>query len=364
MPTALPFPTDAAVHRLQAMQGYPLISVLLRTTPGPTLSPPDQLELTSLVDRAIERVRHELGEDETAGPAGELRRLAAHAASLPAGRGLALFVGGGLAESYRLPIAVETRTVVDPTFATRDLVRALAELPPYRLLVLGADEARLLLGTADTLTDAPDAGLPERDPDPDAADRRGHLLDAGHADRRNARRDRFLRAVDAALRDDDVTGHLPLFVMAAEPTLGTFLRISRTPVAGTVRGNHLRTGRGDLRRLVLPVVRRHVHAQTGHDLHRLQEAAGPSACHGVDEVWSSAVEGRVHLLLVDQAYTYPATVTDDGTRVERAPDAEAPGVLDDLIDELIEIVRRSDGHVRFVPSDTLLGGVAALLRGT
>ena len=39
MPTALPFPTEAAVHRLQAAQGYPMISVLLRTTPGATLAP-------------------------------------------------------------------------------------------------------------------------------------------------------------------------------------------------------------------------------------------------------------------------------------------------------------------------------------
>jgi hypothetical protein len=363
MPTSLPFPTDASVHRLQAVHGPALVSVLLRTEPGPTLSPADQLELAALIDRAVERVHLELGEAEAHQVTTELRRLAAHAAPRPTSRGLALFVGDGVAEGYRLPITVESRTVVDPTFATRDLVRTLAELPPYRVLVLGADEARLLIGTGDTLTDTTCEAMPERDDDMDGADRRGHLLDAGHADRRTARRERFLRAVDAALRTDDVTGHLPLFVIAAEPTLGAFTRIARTPIAGTVRGNHLRSARGELRRLVLPVVRRYVHSSAGRDLDRLHEAAGASACHGVDAVWSSAMAGRVHLLLVEQAFTYPARLAEDGTRIERAVDAEAPGVLDDLIDELIELVRRSDGHVRFVPSDTLTSGVAALLRG-
>jgi hypothetical protein len=363
MPTALPFPTDSTVHRLQAAQGEPMVSVLLRTTPAAILEPAEAAALAHLVDHAVQRVRTEAG-DATADEIGAaLRRLAQQASQRPASRGLALFVGGGFAEGYRLPVSVQSRTVVDPTFATRDLVRALAEHPPYRVLVLGASEARLHIGANDELLEVTDGDFPLL-ADEDDTDRRGHLLDPARSQRRTASQERFLRQVDARVAGDQILGHLPLFVVAAEPTLGLFRKLSRTEPAGVVRGNHLRTPRSRLATLVRPALQEHVRRIAQRDLERLAEAdRTPSACRGIDAVWASAVTGRVHLLLVEQAYTYPGVVAEGGMRIERVPDPEAPGALDDAIDELIEIVQRSDGAVRFVPTDTLDGGVAALLRG-
>jgi hypothetical protein len=363
MPTALPFPTDSTIHRLQAAQGDPMVSVLLRTTPAAVLEPAEAATLTVLVDHAVERVRGEAGEDAAEELGAALRRLARQAAQRPASRGLALFAGGGLAEGYRLPVAVRSRTVVDPTFATRDLVRALAEHPPYRVLVLGAGEARLHIGANDELTEVNDGGFPLLAEDEDG-DRRGHLLDPERSHRRTVSQERFLRQVDARVSGDRILGHLPLFVVAAEPTLGLFRKLTRTDPAGVVRGNHLRTARGRLAALVRPAVQEHVRRTAQRDLERLTEVdRTPGACRGIDAVWAGAVTGRVHLLLVEQAYTYPGVLADGGMRLERVQDPEAPGALDDAIDELIEIVQRSDGAVRFVPTDTLDGGVAALLRG-
>ena len=49
-------------------------------------------------------------------------------------------------EVVRLPVPVVDRTVVDPSFATRDLVRSLHRTPRHVVLLLSEREARLLDG--------------------------------------------------------------------------------------------------------------------------------------------------------------------------------------------------------------------------
>lgn len=362
MSAPIPMPTDAAVRRLQAASGYPMISVLLRTTPGATMADDDRRRLAALVEHAGARVERELGTTVAASLTQPLRELAARAADRPAARSLALFVGEDVVEGYRLTVPVEERTVVDPTFATRDLMRALAAHPPVRVLALAADGARLFLAAHDQLTEVEEPELPEPPLD-EHPDRRGHQHQAELSHRRAVHVDRFLRAVDDALRTDPVLGHLPLVVAAAEPILGRFRNLARTPIVGTVRGHHLRRPIRDLAAAVQPVIRAHVDAETRRDLARLTDAADRHQARvGLGEVWAAALDHQVHLLLVDQAYRVAGVPTDDGRAVLTHPDPEAPGVLDDAIDELIEMVHRAEGRVRFVPTDSLPHGVAAVMR--
>jgi hypothetical protein len=57
---------------------------------------------------------------------------------------LILFVNEDIAEYTRLPIAVEDRVVIDHTFATRDLIRALHHETNYYVLVLSQQKVRLI----------------------------------------------------------------------------------------------------------------------------------------------------------------------------------------------------------------------------
>jgi hypothetical protein len=362
MSAPVPMPTDAAVRRLQAASGYPMLSVLLRTSPGATMAPDDRRRLAALVDRAGARVERELGPSVAASATRPLRDLAARAAEQPTARGLALFAGDDVAESYRLTVPVDERTVVDPTFATRDLLRALATHPPVRVLALAADGARLFLAAHDQLTEIENPALPDPSPT-EHPDRRGHQHQAELSHRRAVHVDRFFRAVDDALRRDPVLGHLPLVVAATEPVLGRFRQVARIPIAGTVRGHHLRRPPRELAAAVRPVVRAHVEAETRRDLARLADAVDRHQARiGLAEVWAAALDRRVRLLLVDQAYRVAGTPADDGRSIVVHPDPEAPDVLDDAVDELIELVHRAEAQVRFVPTDSIPHGVAAVVR--
>ncbi|BBG01180.1 MULTISPECIES: hypothetical protein [Pseudonocardia] len=143
-PTSLaPTPlTAAAVLGLQGHRAFPTVSLLLTTTPGEGLDSQGRAAMDALARKARRRL---LGVDDAA-TRDLVRVLDAVVAGIvgPLDRGLGLFVSTGHVARFDLPVEVSDRCVIDPTFATRDLVRALHRTPRHVVLLLAADEARLL----------------------------------------------------------------------------------------------------------------------------------------------------------------------------------------------------------------------------
>ncbi|MYR58706.1 chemotaxis protein, partial [Streptomyces sp. SID625] len=118
-----------------------------------------------------------------------------------------------------------------------------------------------------------------------------------------------------------------------------------------------------VRRALQPVLRARAREETDAVTRELEAARGRKEfAAGVDELWRSAREGRVRLLVVEE--NYRVTVRDD------AGDHLAPaagGDLDareDIVDEIVEQCLETGAEVRFVP-DGALGEeqrIAAVLR--
>jgi hypothetical protein len=83
---------------------------------------------------------------------------------------------------------------------------------------------------------------------------------------------------------------------------------------------------------------------------------------GLEEAWELASDGRIELLVVEENYCVPARIVDG--HVVEVSDPAALGVVDDVIDELIEAVIAKAGEVVVVPDGDLVdhGRVAAVLR--
>ena len=355
--------TPADLTRLQRLSGYPMVSVLLPTTPGARLGPVDQANLDALVERAQRRLAAELPGAQVDDLIGPLRRLAAQVTAWPTGQGLVLFAGASIVEAYRLALSPAPRVVIDPSFATRDLARSVAENPPYRLLTLESGSAVLYLGTGTQLQKRATGGFPLGAADTDSpADRRGHRHQGEPTHRSPSRWDRFLRQVDEALDADRRTRDLPLILAAAEPLASRYRRRTNQPIVGTIPGNHRRTATARLVALARPVVELYLARQRQEALDGLERAIdGRRAAAGINQVWQAAIDGRVVLLLVDPAYNYPALAAPDGRSLTRSRDAEHPDVLDDAVDEIIELVARHGGRVCFTTIAGTGNQIAAVL---
>ena len=333
--------TPAAVTALQAMRAYPSISLLATTRPGHTMHRDDLAKLQLLAEQAHRRLEAE-GLPGVDPLLGQLDSMVALAAERPTGKAVALFTSAEHSSRVDLSIPVVNH-VIDPTFATRDLVRALHSTPRHAVLLLSAEQSRLLHGSGSTLTPAPGGMFP---------------LHRRTGDRSSGLRPEpiteFLRRVDRALTSALRLHPMPLVLAAAEPTASSFRRASRNTerLAGTIRGNRLsppgrRTGRPDRpgsRRLPAqprtPSPRHHRTTRVRRNgvarhPHRLARRA----------LGTSGTARRRRGLLLS------CPVDADGDGLTPATDVDHPEVIDDIVDELIEIVLARGGSIALLPQE-------------
>ena len=370
---ALPLPTPAEVVELQAVRSYPAVSVLLTTTPAPVMNGVDAAKLSTLVDAATARVHDELGRRESRAVRGDLLRLADDAVTRPTRSAVALFAGGRRTSAWSLPVEVRDRAVVDPTFATRDLVRSLHRTPRHVVLVLGVHEARLFDGMGDTLLPAVGGAFPLRR---DAVRQRSDRTDRPHRPARGARTqggdrdgdlDAYLRLVDRALGTYLALHPAPLVVVGAPRTASRVTSLSRNTarLAGVIPGSRQRTPLPDLVALVRPVLEAYLRSRQAEALALLEARTGSGrVVSDMQAVWLAARTERPEMLAVEQGLFYPARLSADGDLLVPATDVEHPEVIDDAVDEVIETVLQRGGWVAMVEDGSLatFGRIALTVR--
>ncbi|MGY1833547.1 hypothetical protein ACI79P_00360 [Blastococcus sp. SYSU DS0510] len=340
------WPSPGQVLLLQSVRADPCISVLAATTPSPRMTDTDVRRLRRLADDAVARLAEGDHPDvhllRTA-----LDEVVAGASTLATGSGIGLYVSAHVREVVRLPVPVADRVVVDPSFATRDLVRALHRTPHHVALLLGEHEARLMVGVADDLRPPPRSAFPL------TAD--GAPVDA------------FLRRVDEALGTYLQLHPAPLVLVGAEHVVGRFRRQSRNThrLAGTLDANLTRSPVTTLVPRIREVLQAYLRSRQDEALEHLDRRRSRNAVvEGIDSCWLAARRERPEMLAVEEGFTYAARLSPDGDFLTRADDVEHPDVVDDVVDELIETVLLRGGWIAFVDDGALAehGRVALTIR--
>jgi hypothetical protein len=337
-PTSL---TPGIVTLVQAVRGYPCVSLLMTTRPADRMAPDDAARLERLRLAALSRLREEqlLGVETAVVEA--LDRLVQEAVDGPTDRGIAVYASAALARTVRLPVEVDDRTVVDPSFATRDLVRALHRTPRHVVLVLSERRAALFDGQAGRLTPVPGRHFPV------------DLTAPGINDLPTA-----MRLVDRALGTHLRLHPAPLVVAGPERTVAAFTATSKhtARLAGIVHGALERAPLPDLAARTRPVLERYLLSRQADALALLERRTGEHrVAEGISSAWLAARTERPEMLAVEEGFRFPARLSADGDLVTPADDVEAPDVIDDLVDELIEAVLERGGWVALVQDGSLAG---------
>lgn len=319
---------------LQSMTNYPSVSLLLATRPG-HLGNDQAAHLRALRDSAVRRLRQE-GVSSADRISGDLDQLISLAGDIALDQGLALYVNEHHAQLLVLPVDVKDRAVVDPTFATRDLVRALHRTPRHVVLALSAKEARLFEHQFGSLGPADTTKFPMRT--------RGdtQLTEPAEA---------FLNRVDRALGAYLRLRPTPIVLIASEPTLSRFTGMSANlgRLAGKVVGNHITTPLPQIADLVDPHIEQYLASREHEALTLLEHRLGQNrAVLGLDSVWLASRWERPEMLAVELDFFFPARISPDGDSLQSADDVEHPDVIDDIIDELIEQVLARGAWVALV----------------
>ena len=340
-------PSPEQVLLLQSLRDDPCVSLLATTTAAPRMTDDDGRRLRRLAADARARLARDGAPAELADA---LDDLVASVRAEATGAGIALYVNRELRQVVRLPIRVPDRVVVDPTFATRDLVRALHRIPRHLVLLLSEQDARLLEGGAGTLRP------PARSPFPLTAGE--DTADGGDA---------FLRRVDRALGTFLRLHPAPLVLVGGHRVVGRFRRTSRNTarLAGTVTGNLTRAPVPVLVPRIREILDAYLLSRQDEALAHLDRRRSRSGVvEGIDAAWLAARRERPEMLAVEEGFTLAARLSPDGDFLVPADDVEHPDVVDDVVDELIETVLLRGGWVSFVADGALAnaGRVALTLR--
>ena len=343
-------PTPSMVTLLQAIESYPAVTVLMSTTPAPRMLPEDAERLLGMAREAEVRLTSESLPGIRATVLGPLAELAEDAGRGPATEAIAIFVSAATRAVVHLNLLVADRVVVDPTFATRDLVRALHRTPRHVVLTLSQHEARLFEGAGGDLHPAPGRSFPRVAAGAEAAQR-------GERGMRVQERTSFYRDVDRALGAYLRVHPAPLVLVGTERELAEFRGLSANlgRLAGCVHGSMVTAPMSDLVPRIRLVMEGYLRSRQQEALALLEErASAKRAVSGIASAWLAAQAERPEMLAVEEGYFYPARVDGSGELLSPADDVEHPDVIDDAVDELIETVLRRGGWVALVEDGALV----------
>lgn len=329
---------------LQHQHAYPSVSLLLTTKPGPSMAPSDLDALIGLADNADRRLEGDVPENTRRTVIESVRGLIASVAEQRATKAIAVFASPNYSAVVRLGDSTRDRVVIDNTFATRDLVADANRTALYRVVTLSDHKSRLFIGDRARLVEERTETWPlHRDDDQRLAT--------------------WARAVTTAVAAEHARQPLPTVVAGVNRSARDVAKASNIDAIGIIRGNHDRTSWADLHNQAWPLVCDWLRTDNHRALDHLDTARGANRyAGGVHEVWELAHDARVELLVVEETYAYPARLRD--AQLIYAVDIEAPDVIDDAIDELIELVLHNAGRVAIVADGNLADHdrLAAVLR--
>lgn len=346
---------------LQSLRGFPVVSVLMTTTPAPMMSLSDWTRLEDLVDHASLRLRKSTADPrEAQALTAALAQLTERVGTEPTDRAIGLFAGAGINRAIRLGVGVTDRVVVDHTFATRDLVLGLQRTPRHLVLVLNSRVARLFESVNDRLLPAATPMFPHAVP----RARQSSSLRAGLA---GADITAFLHGVDRRLGSYRAVHPSPLVLVGPDAVLSAFRSQARNlyRLAGVLTGNHVDASLTELATLIRPTVQRYLASREDEALTLIANRAGQGrVASGMPAAWLAARTQQPEMLAVEESLFYPARISDDGHTITYDRDLDQPDVLDDAVDELIEHVLIRGGWVALVRPGHLAthGGAALTLR--
>lgn len=353
---------EKILEELKDLQSDCCVSLLLkthRTHPGNQQDPIRVKNLLAEAESRLGAIRERKSAELILG---NLHRLAAEIDHEHNLESLALFANETSGHFVRLPVEVEDRVVIDSTFATRDLVRAMHAEEAYFALVLSRKSARLVEAFADR---------PVREWEGDFPMDYGTLYTTDREERSRAQGsdnlvEEFFNRVDKAFQEAWKARPLPLVLVTDERNIAHFRKVTdQDRILATTQPLHDDEETHRIATHAWAAARPALAERNASRLGELHAAvSGQNFLSDLNDIWQALKEGRGATLFVQRGYFQPARI--EGARIVPMDEVGTPveGFIDDLIDEMIEMVLALGGDVVFLDRGPLeeFQGVALVTR--
>lgn len=264
---------------------------------------------------------------------------------------LILFASHDLADYTRLPVAVTDRVVIDESFATRDLIRAMHEESAYYVLVLSRQSARLIEAYNDKVVSEFSGNFPLSN-NLYTTDKLKLSMVAGQ----DNLIEEFFNRVDKTVWEVTKDHPLPVILATETRNVDHYLKVSdkKDLIIG-----HINKNRDDEKaHHIIPdawnVVLELIKTRNAARISELRQAVVTGKfVSDYNDIYKAITEGRGKTLFVKKGFYQPALLVSGEIRLVDEKDKNHKGVVDDIIDELIELNLSYGGDTVFLQGDEL-----------
>ncbi len=354
----------ATLKRFKDIRSENCITIIMTTHRTKPEYLNDDLRLKNLIKEVETRLTADVDKkkaDELLEKLNSLAKSLDHSQNLES---LMLFVNEDTAEYVRLPIKVEDRVVIDDTFATRDLFRAIHIEMHYYILVLSQEKIRLIEAMNDKVIKEIGSPFPlediqefsKDDPSDSVSSRRTNLMIE------------FFNRADKDVNEKRKSNPLPVFICGLEENYNEYIKIAdlkNTLFDVYLDKNKINDAAHSIVEDAWAVVKNYVIEKNNGRKAELKKAVTENKfVSDTNEIWRAISEGRVQTLFIEQGLFQPAIMKGDEIVYVSEEQRNDTGVIDDIYDEMIEANMNFGGDVVFLPKGELskFNGFGAITR--
>ncbi|MCC5945377.1 MAG: hypothetical protein JJT94_10600 [Bernardetiaceae bacterium] len=351
------------LKKLKDVQSECCVTIIFNTHRTHPDNQKDPVVLNNLIKEAEERLHEVYDKRFASNFVDKLKALADeidHNLNL---EGMVFFVNENIADFVRVPIAVEDRVVIDSTFATRDLVRALHQAQSYYILTISRSKARLLMATADKVDkELANKVFPIENETLYSTDKLQSTMAKGS----DNLAEEFFNRVDKAFQEQWKENPMPLVLAGDERNHDHYLKVTdRNKVIASVAKNRDDDKAHEIVKDAWQAAQEAFEKRNKERKEELRKAVSEQKfLSDINDIWRAAREGRGKTLFVQTDYFQAAQVKDDNIKLLDTVNEQVDGYIDDIVDELIEINLEYGGDTVFLSDGELekFQGIALITR--
>lgn len=340
------------------------ITVLLNTHRTKPDKLQDRITLKNLIQQTEMRLLTFETKERTQKLMDKLKKLEASIDHTFNQESLLLFVSDNIATYTRLPISVGNRVVIDSTFATRDLIRAMHLETNYFILVFSENKARLIEAMSDKLVQEIGKPFPIENTD---------LYPTLVREKKNARiqnqyTSEFFNRIDKEVNAIRYLHSLPVLLCSEASNIHEYNKIAdqkHSIYPPYLKGNHEKVTAQNIVSEAWKILHKYCIEKENKRLEELELAItnGNYICD-INEIWEAIPEGRIQTLFLEENLFQSARISQNTLELVGEEERNMQNVVDDIYDEIIEANLNHGGDVVFLPDGALkkYNGFAAITR--
>jgi hypothetical protein len=342
---------DNILKKIKDIQAEACVTIILNTHRTRPDNEKDPLVLKNLVKEAEQRL-YETYEKRFVWPIMDnLNKLVEKIDHQQNLESLIVFVNQKTAEYTRLPVKVVDRVIIDNTFATRDLVRAMHQESSYYVLVLSRQNARLIEAYNDKVVTELGGDFPIKN-NLYTTDRQDLSSNKGTDNLIEEFFNRVDKVVQVAIKDN------PLPILLATETRNVHHYTKVADKKHTIIGDINRNRDDEKAHHIIPdaweVVKAKNKERIAARIAELHKAVGAGKfLSDLTEIWNAIQHGRGQTLFIKKGYFQPAIMQNDKVMPIDKIEKDQKDVIDDIVDEMIEFNLSFGGDNVFIEGDEL-----------